>query len=316
MPRNTQISVLIGVPSFRRPDALRKLLESLAEQTGVENFRIEVFVADNDAKRRESVDVCREMARSFRWPLGTDVVEQRGISAARNAILMRTKQTGADFVAMIDDDEVATPRWLSELLRIQGEFDADVVGGPVYQQFDESAPAKFRNCGLFVTPKHSEGIILAIRGAGNILLSCARLRDVGWPKFDLAYGLSGGEDREFFTRLAQLRFRFAWAPGACATESVPASRTRERWVLRRAFNDGNVDMRIWRQHGRGLQPMIALGKSIILLLSAPLGAFLLLVPTRRLWMLAKWSRSLGKVAALLGYYSNEYSSRRPEGAST
>ena len=38
--------------------------------------------------------------------------------------------------AMIDDDEIAVPDWLFNLMRTQRTFDADVVFGPVHPEFD------------------------------------------------------------------------------------------------------------------------------------------------------------------------------------
>ena len=48
---------------------------------------------------------------------------------ARNAAL--DNRRNADYVCFIDDDEVPDPRWLDELIRVQAEYDADVVTGPV-----------------------------------------------------------------------------------------------------------------------------------------------------------------------------------------
>src|SRR5687768_8138920 len=81
-----------------------------------------------------------QAARSYRLPVTSTVVEEPGISAVRNAILAEARDGGADFIAMIDDDETASPGWLAELLRIQAAFDADVVGGPVLRDMPETLP--------------------------------------------------------------------------------------------------------------------------------------------------------------------------------
>jgi succinoglycan biosynthesis protein ExoM len=39
-----------------------------------------------------------------------------GIARARNAALDKATELGADWIAMLDDDEVADPRWLANLM--------------------------------------------------------------------------------------------------------------------------------------------------------------------------------------------------------
>jgi glycosyltransferase involved in cell wall biosynthesis len=302
-------SILIGIPSFRRPGGLRNLLASLESQEHVETEHIQVFVADNDSRGRDAKQVCEDRACGFRWPLECEIVSERGISAARNAILDRALKHGSDFVAMLDDDEIAGPTWLREMLRTQNHFAADVVGGPVYFHFDEEPSRAVRACGLFGTPFLPEGVVPMIDATNNVLLSCVALESAEWPRFDDAFGLTGGGDREFFTRLRKRGFRFAWSPRAVVTETVPATRSRPSWVLRRAFRIGNGDMRIAQMHAGIRGTAVSLGKAVILILASPVCWPILFLPSRRLWIVGKWSRSVGKIAALLGRQYREYARR-------
>src|SRR5690349_6350722 len=95
--------ILIAIPSYRRPDRLKKLLMSLETQQSVEEYQIEVFVADNDPANHEAFDVCRGIREDFRWSLTCSIVEERGIAAVRNALLAEARTRCADFIAMIDD---------------------------------------------------------------------------------------------------------------------------------------------------------------------------------------------------------------------
>jgi len=52
----------------------------------------------------------------MRWPLEYFVEEGRGISFARNTLVRRA--SNSDFIAFIDDDEVADSKWLDSLLNI------------------------------------------------------------------------------------------------------------------------------------------------------------------------------------------------------
>jgi GT2 family glycosyltransferase len=288
----------------------------LEAQQRVDSEHIEIFVADNDPVGREAQQVCEELVPGFRWSLTCGVVDSPGISAARNAIFERAHESRTDFVAMLDDDEVATPNWLSELLRAEQRFGADVVAGPVKPSFEHPPSRSMRNSGLFTVPDHCEGLLSIVRGAGNILISTSALAAVGWPIFDPSFGLTGGEDHEFFLRLRELGFRFAWAPRAEAFEAIHSCRLRRSWILRRAFSLGHTDTRIRRSRGDTLGLLLSLAKAAALLASAPAGAFLLMLPSRRLWILAKWSRSLGKLAAFMGFQWHEYAPARITGATT
>jgi glycosyltransferase involved in cell wall biosynthesis len=303
------MKILIGIPSCRRPDGLRRLLASVEALTGLDGKQVEVFVADNDAETCEATRVCAELQNTFRWPLSCAIVADRGISAARNAILDEARTRRVDFVAMIDDDERAAPNWLSELLKTQSRFGADIVGGPVYFQFEEEPSRSVRESGIFDTLSREEGILPVLGGTGNLLLDTVSFERARWPRFDLAFGLTGGGDTEFFVRLRNLNFRFAWSPNAAAWEAVPKYRSRRSWVLRRSYRVGNSLMRIARMHGGSTGAAISLAKAIVLLGSAPLCLPLLALPSRRLWMMRKWSQSLGKVAALVGRHYDEYSAR-------
>jgi len=301
------VKILIGIPSYCRPQGLRRLLSTLAAQQGIASCDVEVFVADNDARQRQAAAACKQIAPEFRFPLACEVVEERGISAARNAILDRARECGADYVAMIDDDEVAEPNWLSKLLAMQKQTGAHVVGGPVESLFETEPPTALRQAIYFNRPKRAPGAVSMIDGTGNVLLSCVALSDRGWPNFDLAFGLTGGGDKEFFTRLRKAGFTFAWAPSAITQELVPPSRSNAGWVLRRAFRIGNSDQRITELHDGPKGAVISLGKAVAVLVSAPLCVPILLIPNRRLWLMTKWSRAAGKITALVGGHYHEYS---------
>lgn len=299
-------SILIGIPSFRRPGGLRKLLDSIASQQGMDSLEMAVFVADNDPQDHQAHDIVKELAPSFRWPLACRIVQDPGIAAARNAILSQARDRGVDFIAMIDDDEVAEPAWLSELLDCQARYEADVVGGPVDFAFEEQPSTSVRHCGIFDVPPWQAGVVPLLYATGNLLLTKRILDRAGWPRFDPSFGLTGGEDGEFLRRMRKNKARFAWSITAIAYETVPKNRARRDWVLRRSFRKGNINMRLEQMHGGRLGTAVSLGKAVVWLGSAPVSAFLLAVPSRRLWILGKWSQSVGKFAALFGHHNHGY----------
>ena len=128
--------VAITVVTYRRPESLKRLLDSLNGlrfQHG-DPPRIRICIVDNDAE--QSAKAVVENHRFSRdWELFYDVVEQRGLSHVRNRAIELSAQ--ADFLVFIDDDQVADENWLSELLKTQQEFNADVVWGRNKPKFDQ-----------------------------------------------------------------------------------------------------------------------------------------------------------------------------------
>ena len=107
-------SVVVGVPTYRRPDELATLLPLLlAQADDLPGHRVDVVVVDNDAAAS---------ARAVVTGPGDDRVHyavqpQPGIAAVRNRILdVATADLDADLVAMIDDDERPEPGWLRALV--------------------------------------------------------------------------------------------------------------------------------------------------------------------------------------------------------
>ncbi len=60
------------------------------------------------------------MMGAYRWPLKTVIEEEaRGIAEVRNRLVAEALESGAQFIAMIDDDEWPEENWIDELLHAQ-----------------------------------------------------------------------------------------------------------------------------------------------------------------------------------------------------
>jgi len=297
--------VLIGIPSFRRPHTLGLLLDSLEHQVGLDGHDVRLFVADSDAGHGDAIALCRARAATMRRPLSSALVAEPGISAARNRILAEARAIGADFLAMIDDDETAEPGWLAALLDVQAATGADLVGGPVVYGFDGPMPAGLAH-GPFAQRRRPTGRTPSLDTTNNVLLWCPALSRIGWPSFDPAFGLTGGEDKEYFTRLAKAGLLFAWAQDAVVHERVGPERRRLGSILRRSFRIGSTDLAVARLHAPPAVARRELAKGTAALISAPLLIPLLLSPSRRLWVLRKWWRAAGKLSAAFGHRYTAY----------
>lgn len=297
--------IIVAVPTYKRPTSLARLLGALERVET--DARVLVIVADNDARDRAGYDFCRSICGHYRWPLDPIVAEERGIAQARNALVERAlSYPQARFIAMLDDDETPEPQWLSQLLRVQGETGADVVGGSVL--FDKAQAHWSDGFDGIADIRRPTGPIAMLEGAGNLLVTRACLEKLGAPWFDPSFALSGGEDRDFFERVKASGGRFAWADEAIAHGSVPERRKALDWVLRRAYGIGNAEMRIFLKRRRTASVWLAEGAKIAcaLVVSPVLALLLAVSPHRGADALRRFFRNAGKLAALMGLHTNTY----------
>jgi GT2 family glycosyltransferase len=271
---------------------------------------VAVLVADNDAENHEGLDLCRRLAGSYRWPLTAVIAKERGIAQVRNTLVEEAlKDPAMQFIAMIDDDEWPEQDWLDQFIAVQRQTGAEMLQGSIL--FDHAAPETTKKSGPAPVPdiRRATGPVAMLQGAGNLLIARTLLEETPRPWFDPAFALTGGEDQEFFTRLAKAGRRFAWADEARAHGDVPEARRDLNWVLARSYSSGNSDMRVLLKHEGGAGMLLReSGKIMGAFLLSPLLAILLAAsPSRRRAALQRLFRAAGKLTALFGARYNEYS---------
>ena len=246
-------SVSVLVPTWRRPDDLRRCLLALERQGRPAEHVVVSYRADDDDTRRVLADFPRVTAAEV--PAGTNLV------GSMNAGLART--TGA-FVALTDDDAEPRPDWIGRLLPY---FDDEAVGGVGGRDDQVANPGEARDVGrvqwfgrvignhhLGVGPPRDVDVLKGVnccfrgdllrgvgfdrrlRGKGNVnhweLSLCLRLRRDGWrlvydpairvdhnpgPRHDGDVNQRGGFDAESLGDMA-----FNETLGIC--EHLPSSR--------------------------------------------------------------------------------------------
>ncbi len=217
-----------------RQVGLRRLLAGIdALQMPERTSSIEIIVVDNDAKG-EVCQLCD--AISVRWPMRCVVESRQGIPYARNRAFQEAKH--ADFIAFIDDDEVPHPPWLNELLRVQQQYDADLVVGPVIPRLPPSGPSWLIKGGFFERPRFSTGTVRPNAATNNLLIRTAILSADPAP-FDERMRFTGGTDTRLTRQLVQQGYSIIWADEAVVDEWIPRKRLQPRWILQRAYRSGN-----------------------------------------------------------------------------
>lgn len=302
--------VALCIPTFKRPNGLRRLLASV--QAIEFNGDLRVVVVDNDAENQEGVAVCADCEKNgYRWPIICVPEHRSGHSYACNtAFALGLKTANVEFVVMVDDDEFVEPQWLTELIKVQRRTNADIVGGPVLPFAKETMPVWATRGKFFDRPRHNDGIVRMINGSGNILILAPILNQYLPEVFPKIFAKSGGGDADFFKELKRDGKVFAWADKAVVHEVLPESRINKNWLRQRAYRIGNTNVAIQRRYEPGpLNELKRLAKTAGLLSLSSL-YLMLSWPSElhRLKASLLFFKGLGKLKGHLGGIYLEYES--------
>jgi glycosyltransferase involved in cell wall biosynthesis len=303
--------VCLCIPTFRRPNGLRKLLAHVEQLTYAGPLTI--IVVDNDAEARAGAAIAEQLSRAFRFPLTCLAEPRRGHTYAYDrAFVSACRASPApDFIAVLDDDEYPDPNWLTEMIRVALEYDVDIVGGPVFPVFD--APDHWlAKSGLYAPVRYATGPVSSIYGTGNMLIRRRTLEQYLDEPFRHDFAFTGGADEEFFLRCRRDGRSFAWADQAHVFETTPRWRTTVGYLLRRKFRNGTGATRLERKIAAGIGGAVrrwckGLGLLGFAILSLPVAA----CGGRRAIMgsLIRAARGAGRIAAEFGILYEEY--RKP-----
>jgi len=226
------MSVSVIIPTYRRPEGLRRAVESVLAQSRQPD---QLVIVDNDPQGS-----AERVAATAKAISRCDVVyihePHPGVSNARNAGFAAA--TGR-YIGFLDDDEIASVGWLEALLETAERLEANVVFGPLNgEALDVTGLRADMARRLYSRVGPAEDTLLDKPfGCGNSLIDRAAF-DLADKPFDPRMNASGGEDDVFFALLARQGARFAWSARALGTETVEAGRTEWRYLLARSFAFG------------------------------------------------------------------------------
>jgi succinoglycan biosynthesis protein ExoM len=227
--------ICVAICTCDRPAGLGNALDGLARQaTGL---RFHVVVVDNGTASAQGVALDRAAAGAL--SLVYVRLEARGLAAARNRSLALACESGAPWIACLDDDEVPCETWLSALHDRAHETGADLVFGPVLPDF-ETSPPRWAVAGGFFS-KSGE-----IACSSNMMLRTSILPADACDWYQAAFGAIGGEDREFLARLERAGAGVATARSAMVREHIPAARLRLGYMFQRGLRDGYAEVALLR----------------------------------------------------------------------
>lgn len=312
--------VCIGVVTRQRPRMLAALLASLRRLDIPGDVSAMLALVENDD--RLSLDATEPGMAG--WGPAVVALEPRiGIPFARNRVLEIALEHGCDFAAFIDDDEVADPGWLVELLAGIDRAGLDLVGGPVaLLPPPGDAAAWHRMVWRGLDRRFARVRRAAKRNAdagradrttvvtSNWMVRAAFLRRTGL-RFDPAYRVSGGSDTAFFHAAQTLGARTGWTDAALVREHMPVERLTLGYQFRRATGQSMVSFR--RKYGDrpgGLTFVKSMGFVLVkLVAAAAMGLAAPLTGGRSLIDCVRAAGfAMGRLRALSGGRSTLYSS--------
>jgi len=211
---------IITICTAKRPKMLSAALGSLTKLSIPVGATFCILVIENDSHAR-SADVVDTFRKASPFLVAHAVEPKIGIPFARNRALEEALALGADWIAMIDDDELVEANWLVALYNACLAFNAEVATGPVKQITDGAPPPWWKPV---ADSRDVTGELRRDAYTNNVLFSSRLAAKDGLNlKFDVRF-MYGAEDLDFFRRAYDKGVRIVSVADAAVIEVVPAAR--------------------------------------------------------------------------------------------
>jgi len=271
------------------------LLDKLQNQNTENLFTYSAVVIDNDSNQ-SAKDIVLHWQEKSAIQIDYFCEPKQNIALARNKAVAKAK---GDFIAFIDDDEFPERSWLINLLKTRKKYNAAGVLGPVVPHFEVEPPQWIIKSRICERPRYLTGTIFKNSKktrTGNVLLSKELFADQKEP-FNPEFGLTGGEDVDFFSCMIEKGSIFVWCNEACVYEVVLPDRLEKKFEIKRALLRGAVSASKFSLFS------LDTFKSICALIVYTTALPFLYLFGEHLFMkyLIKDCDHFGKIAAMLGY---------------
>ena len=300
-------NVVIAIPTFKRPEMLKKLIYSITECKINKNIieNVKIIVVDNDKDKTAKLTTS-ELMLIFQntYDLKYCSYSIKGLSNVRNHMLKKSLELEPDFIVFIDDDEFVTSEWLNELVKTMINTNADAARGPVFAILDNSTPKNIA-C-WFKREEYTDDIELNTLSTGNLILRVSSLqKHKVW--FDNRFNYTGSEDSYFGIQLKNDGAKFYWSARAIAYETIPTNRSTLKWLINRNFREASTYTSILKMENEHLK---LIKKTLISLLYLFLGCcalILVILPLKKkYWGILKLSEGIGGISGLVNSPYQEY----------
>ncbi|MBD3343463.1 MAG: glycosyltransferase [Chitinivibrionales bacterium] len=286
-------TIAVCICTYRRNVLLTRLLEKMRAIETNNLFTYSIIITDNDS-RQSAFPLVKRFSKTMPVPVRYEWQPQKNIALTRNRCI---DESESDYVAFIDDDEYPEPKWLIRMFLVCRQYSADAVFGPAKPHFEQKPPRWIVKGKLLERPSYPTGTIITNTRAtytGNAFIS--RSVFANNERFNPRYGLSGGEDVEFFRRMLARGCVLVWCNDTPVFESVPPARMTRKYLLKRALLRGVVVARRERYSLKGIARSIA----AVGIYSVTLPALLLMSHAHFMRILIRFCDHAGKLMALAG----------------
>ncbi|GAC1355932.1 MAG: hypothetical protein NVSMB3_01710 [Acidobacteriaceae bacterium] len=238
------------LPTYNRASLLETCLRSVFRAPRPESLQVTVVVVDNG-----STDETRRVVDSFasghQLPVKYLQVKRPGKSAALNAAL---RETTADLIGLIDDDEEIDPAWFQIVSReFSDDPGLDYIGGSCVPKWERARPQWFpeRYIGVVGIAERAERVPFSrafggmLMGGNAVIRNATLQRVLPYPEHlgKIGHTIRSGEDEVIYHRLLDIGAKGMVVPELIIRHWVPAGRLRKRyfrrWVVGRGISVGS-----------------------------------------------------------------------------
>ena len=190
-------SLVIGIPTYKRPFLLEKLIKSIYKCNIDVNFisKIDILIVDNDiSKTAEFITSIPFNNYSDIFKLYYHNFPKKGLANVRNEIIEKAFDFEPDFIVFIDDDEYVTEDWLNELIYCMVNTNCDMAMGPVIPEFEKKVSTSIATWYYLDEYENYEKLDFIM--TGNLIMR-SKFLDQHKLRFDARFNAIGGEDSYF-----------------------------------------------------------------------------------------------------------------------
>ncbi|MCX8503507.1 MAG: glycosyltransferase family 2 protein [Beijerinckiaceae bacterium] len=240
----------VVICTFNRASLLSGCLTELARQaSGISSRAIDFLVVDNNSND-QTQQVCERFM--MEWPSLRYVFEpSTGLSHARNRGAIESDST---YIAYLDDDAVAGPEYLQNVIAVLVSHEPDLAGGPMFPFYTSPKPFWFQD-ELEVRNHASEtGFFDCPITGANFIIRRDILFRLGM--FSVDYGMVGsklrlGEERNLVEKYRSTtppnERKIYYSQDCFIYHHVPAEKMKVGYFIRRAFESGRMRMALAKE---------------------------------------------------------------------
>jgi len=257
--------VTVVLPTCDRLASLRDALRSIIGQRSGGLFDQEIVVVGNAAPPPVA-RLVDEISKGSAVPVRYVYEPRIGVSHARNRGI---SEANGDWIAFFDDDQVADPDWLRELLLAAHYVNAPCVGGRITLRLPDGAPPLSARCRNVLGEQSFAGVPFIctdrnIPSSGNLMVARHVFRTVA--TFDPVMR-RGGEDSDLVRRIRSAGIPIMIAPSAVVEHVVPLHRTTAAYLRSVSHRIGAAFAYIdLKEHGRSGMALRCVARSFQTLL--------------------------------------------------